>query len=69
MIKVTINRSCREVGGLLGNTQNPCATENWTKTYYIVALHEHLHKKINKKTKERHVGFGTDGMERVVEDI
>ena len=69
MIKVTINRSCREVGGLLGNTQNPCATENWTKIYYIVALHEHLHKKINKKTKERHFRFGTDRMGRDEEDI
>ena len=63
--KMTINRSCKDVGGLSGNTQNAGATEMWRKIHnHIVALREHLNKKINKKTKERHVELGTARIER-----
>ena len=41
-------------------TQNPGALERWTKIHrQIFVLHEHLNKKIKKKTKERHVELGT----------
>ena len=56
VIEMTINRSCKDVGGLSRNTQNPGATERWTKIHnHVVALRERLNKKIKKKVRERHV--------------
>ena len=65
MIEITINRSCKDVGRLSGSTQNPGATERWTKIHHhIVVLREHFNKKIKKKAKERHVELGTVKIER-----
>ena len=63
-------RPCKDVGGLSKkNPQNPGATERWTKIHHhIVAQHEHLNKKIKKKTKERHVELGNASIERDEED-
>ena len=58
VIRITINRLCID-GGPSGNTQNPNATERWTKMHHIVVLHEWLNEKIKKRTKERHVELGT----------
>ena len=66
---MTINRSCKDIDGISGNTKNPGATERWIKAHHIVALHEHLNKKIKKKTKERHVELGTARIERDEEDV
>ena len=68
--QMKINRSWKDVGGLSGNTQNPGATERWTKIHHhIVALREHLNKKIKKKAKERHVELSTTRIEREEEDV
>ena len=65
-----INRSCKNVGGLSGNIQNPGAPERWTKIHHhIVALREHLNKKIKKNAKERHVELSTTRIERDEEDV
>ena len=65
VIEMTINRSCKDVRGLSRNKQNPGATEKWTRMHYhIVALREHLNKKILNKTKERHVDLGTARIEQ-----
>ena len=49
---MTINRSCKDIGGLSQNTNNPGATERWTRTNHLmVALREHLNKKIRKQSK------------------
>ena len=65
---MAINRSCKDIDGISGNTKNPGATERWIKAHHIVALHEHLNKKIKKKTKERHVELGNASIERDEED-
>ena len=31
IIEMTINRSCKEIGGLSGKTENVGASENWGK--------------------------------------
>ena len=67
VIDIAIKRSCKDVGGLSGSTQNPGATwtKRWTKIHHhIVVLREHLNKKIKKKAKERHVELGTVRIER-----
>ena len=52
IIEMTINRSCKDIGGLSQNTNNPGATERWTRTNHLmVALREHLNKKIRKQSK------------------
>ena len=67
---MTINSSCKDVGGLSGNTQSPGATERWTKIHHhIVALREHLNNKVKKNTKERHLELGTSRIERDEEDV
>ena len=53
VIEMTISRSCKDVGGPSGNTQNLGATERWTKIYHhIVALREYLNKKIKRTLKK-----------------
>ena len=70
MIEMTINRSCKDVGGLSENAQNPSATESWAKMHHhIAALSEHLNKKIKKKTKEWHIQLGTVRIERDAGDV
>ena len=38
VIKMTINRSCKDIGGLSRNTQNPGATERRTKIHHHLSL-------------------------------
>ena len=57
---MTINRLCKDVCGLSGNTWNPGAAGSWTRVHHhIVALLERLNKEIKKKTKERYTELGT----------
>ena len=35
IIETTINRSCKEVGGLIGQTENKGATQRWNRTHHI----------------------------------
>ena len=64
VIEMTINRSCKDVGGLSGKTENPGATQWWTIHHHIVALHEYQNKKISKNTTQKHVDLGVARMER-----
>ena len=67
---MTNNRSCKDVGELSGNKQNPGATKRWTKIHHhTVALREHLKKKIKMKAKERNVELDTARIERDEEDV
>ena len=56
IIETTINRPCKGVAGIGGNTENLEATERWTTNSYLrAALDERMNKKICKKTKQKHV--------------
>ena len=47
VIEITSNRLCKDIGGLWGNTKFLCEGK---VHHCIVALREHLNKKIKKKT-------------------
>ena len=65
VIKMNINKSCKDVGGLSENTENPGATRRWARIHHhIVALHEHQNKEIKEKTIQKHVELGPGRMER-----
>ena len=67
---LTINKSCKDVGVILGNTENPSATQRWARIHHhIVALLEHQNKKIKKKTIQKHVELGPGRMERDEADV
>ena len=52
IIEMTINRSCKDIGGLSQTTSNAGATERWTRTNHLmVALREHLNKKVRRQSK------------------
>ena len=36
IIEMTIDRSCKDIGGLTQNTNNPGATERWTRTNHLM---------------------------------
>ena len=57
VIKMTINRSSKEIGGLTGKTENLGAYARWTKiNHFLVALREHQNKILRKKNRnERHI--------------
>ena len=70
VIKITINKSCKDVGGLSGNTENPGVTQRWARIHHhIVALREHQSKKIKKKTIQKHAELGPGRMERDEADV
>ena len=49
---MTINRSCKDIGGLSGKTQDEGGREGWTRTNHLmVAMRDHLKKKIRKQTR------------------
>ena len=49
---MTINKSCKDVGGLSGNTENPVATHRRARIdHHIVTLSEHQN---NKNKEENH---------------
>ena len=54
VIKMTINRSSKEIGGLTGKTENLGAYARWTKiNHFLVALREHQNKILRKKIEMR----------------
>ena len=64
VIEMTIDKSCKDVDGISGDTENPGATQRWTISHHhIVALREHQNKKIKKKMIQKHVEFGPGRME------
>ena len=70
VVDTIINRSCKEVGGLSRNTQNPGANEGWTKIHHhIVALREHIKKEKKRRLKKRHVKLRTARIEQDEKDV
>ena len=66
VIEMTINRSCKDVGGLSRSTENPGATERWTRIHHhIVALRDYLNKKTHKRIDQKHVELGAG---RIIRD-
>ena len=52
IIETTVNRSCKEIGGIIGKTENQGATERWMRVSHILAaLKEQQNKKVYKKPK------------------
>ena len=65
IIEMTINRSCKDIGGLSQNTDNPGATERWTRTNHLmVGLREHLNKKIRRQSKTSKKELGVAKIKR-----
>ena len=47
IIDMTINRSCKKIGGLSVKTENLGARDRWAKIHHcMVAMQEHLNKKV-----------------------
>ena len=70
IIEMMINRSSKDIGGLSGNTQNRGATERWTRIQHLmVAMREHLNKKIRKNVNESRVELGAARMKRDERDV
>ena len=62
---MTINKSCKDVGGLSGNR-----IPWWANIYHhIVALREHQNKNIKKKTIQKHVELGPGRMQHDEADV
>ena len=52
IIEMTINRSCKETGGLSRKTEDVGATERRTRIHdHMIAMREHLNNKVQKNTK------------------
>ena len=52
IIEMTINRSCKDIGGLSQVTHKDGAVERWTRTNHLmVAMREKQDKKNRKKAK------------------
>ena len=59
VIECTINRSCKDTGGISGIIENLGACERWIRISHVVAaLKEYLNLKIHKKKCSGHVKFG-----------
>ena len=70
VIEMTINRSCKDVGGLSGKTQNTGASQRWAKiNHHIVALREYHNQRIRKKTSTKHVDLGSNRIKRDEIDV
>ena len=64
IIETTINRQCKDVGGIGGNTDNLGTTDCWARnSHLIAALPERMNKKIRKKTKQKHANLGKPRMQ------
>ena len=67
---MTINKSCENVGGLFGNTENPGATQRQARIHHhIFALREHQNNEIKKKTMQKHFELGPGRMEHDEVDV
>ena len=65
IIEMTINRSCKDIGGLKQSTNNPGATERWTRTNHLmVALREHLNRKVRRQAKVSNKELGAAKIKR-----
>ena len=70
VIEMTINKSCKDIGGLSGNTQYPGATQRQARVrYHIAALREQQNKEIKKKTMQKHVELSPGRIERDEADV
>ena len=66
VIECTINRSCKDTGGIFGITENLGACERWMCiSHVLAALKEYLKSKIHKKKRSGHVKFGEVGKKRM----
>ena len=56
IIDMTINRSCKKIGGLSVKTENLGARDRWAKIHHcMVAMQEHLNEKVRKNTKHGNI--------------
>ena len=56
VIEMTINRSSKETGCLIGKTENPGPCARWSKiNHFLVAFREHQNKIFRKRRNERHI--------------
>ena len=70
IIEMTINRSCKEIGGLSGKTENVGASENWGKNSPSHGSNVgNLNEKVRKNTKHVNIELGALRMERDERDV
>ena len=77
VIACTINRLCKDTGGIFGITENLGACERWMRiSHVLAALKEYLNSNIHIKKCSGHVEFGEvrkkkdeDNVQRVVNGI
>ena len=62
---MTINQSCKEIGGLSSKTENVGASDRWAKIHHhIEAIRQHLNEKVRKNIKEVNIELSPLRMER-----
>ena len=65
LIEMTINRSCKEIGGFSGKIENVGASERWAKIHrHMEAMREHLNEKVRKNIRDANIELGALRMER-----
>ena len=65
IIEMTINRSCKDIGGLSQSTNDPGTTERWTRNNHLmVALREHQNQKIRRHSRSTSRELGTAKIKR-----
>ena len=70
IIETTVNRQCKDVGGIGGDTEKLGATERWVRSSHLIAaLCDRMNKKIHKKAKQKHIDLGKPRMQRDERDV
>ena len=70
IIETTVNRQCKDVGGIGGDTEKLGATERWVRSSHLIAaLCDRMNKKIRKKAKQKHIDLGKPRMQRDERDV
>ena len=70
IIETTLNKECKGIGGIGGNTENLGATERWVRiNHFMAALREKMNRKLGKRTKRHHVELGQARMKRDLDDV
>ena len=70
IIETTLNKQCKGIGGIGGNTENLGATERWVRiNHYMAALREKMNQKIGKRTKMQHIELGSGRINRDINDV
>ena len=70
IIETTLNKECKGIGGIGGNTENLGATERWVRVnHFMAAMREKMDQKIRKKTKRKHADLGLSRMRRDMHDV